>query len=394
MRVLVATEQHFIRTQENIVYSLGGGEYHFWQRYLREFDEVVVLARVSQSPSGSNPGSRADGDGVRFIDLPDYVGPTQYLRHLPQIRKRVRSACSLGSAFILRVPGEIGNLVWQELRRIGIPYGVEVVGDPFEVFAHGSIRHWLRPYFRWRFTRQLRQICAGAAASAYVTKSALQQDYPPGKYAYTTYYSSVNLPDSSFVCSSRYYPREQNRFHVAFVGTLAQLYKAPDVLIDAVGQCVDDGYDIRLVILGDGRHRQELESRVVRRGIKDRVRFEGQVPSGQPVREHLDRADLFVLPSRGEGLPRVLLEAMARSLPCIGTDVAGIPELLPADDLVPVSDVNALANKIQEVLASPSRMAMMSARNLEVAQGYHERILSKRRTEFYHQVRNVSKSWR
>jgi len=62
--------------------------------------------------------------------------------------------------------------------------------------------------------------------------------------------------------------------------------------------------------------------------------------------------------------------------------------------MVPAGDVDALANKIQEVLASPSRMALMSARNLEVAQGYHERILSKRRTEFYRQVRNVSKSWR
>ena len=394
MRVLVPTEQHFIRTQENSVYSVGGGEYHFWQRYLTVFDEVIVLARVAQRSSGSSPSSRADGKGVRFIDLPDYLGPTQYLRHLPQIRKQVRSACSHGSAFILRVPGEIGSLVWNELRRKGMPYAVEVVGDPFEVFAHGSSKHWLRPYFRWRYTRQLRQVCAGAAASSYVTKSALQQGYPPGKDAYTTYYSSVNLMDSSFVASSRSFPKEQNRFHMVFVGTLAQLYKGPDVLIDALGRCVDDGCDIRLDILGDGRYRQELEMRVVRRGVEGRVRFVGQLPSGLPVREHLDRADLFVLPSRTEGLPRVLLEAMARSLPCIGTDVGGIPELLPADDMVPAGDVDALANKIQEVLASPSRMALMSARNLEVAQGYHERILSKRRTEFYRQVRNVSKSWR
>lgn len=72
-----------------------------------------------------------------------------------------------------------------------------------------------------------------------------------------------------------------------------------------------------------------------RLGVADRVTFVGTVPAGAAVRAHLDAADLVVVPSRTEGLPRALIEAMARGLPAVGTTVGGIPELLADVDLVP-----------------------------------------------------------
>ena len=65
---------------------------------------------------------------------------------------------------------------------------------------------------------------------------------------------------------------------------------------------------------------------------------------GHGVTEQLDAADVFVLPSRQEGLPRAMIEAMARSLPCVGSDVGGISELIP-DWVVPPNDPQALALK-------------------------------------------------
>ena len=88
--------------------------------------------------------------------------------------------------------------------------------------------------------------------------------------------------------------------------------------------------------------------------------FLGQLPAGEMVRAQLDKADLFILPSKTEGLPRALVEAMARALPCIGTTVGGIPELLPSEDLVPPGDVKALAETIEDVLRRPERLAKMS----------------------------------
>ncbi|MGH2559900.1 MAG: glycosyltransferase, partial [Thermomicrobiales bacterium] len=148
-----------------------------------------------------------------------------------------------------------------------------------------------------------------------------------------------------------------------------------------------------LVLVGDGKHRGSLEVRAVRLGIKDRVHFLGQLSAGEVVRAELDRADLFVLPSRTEGLPRAMVEAMARALPCIGSTMGGIPELLQADEMVPPGDVAALAAKIREVVLDPERMARMSVRNLERAQDYRDATLRARRVAFYHRVRELTEGW-
>jgi len=165
------------------------------------------------------------------------------------------------------------------------------------------------------------------------------------------------------------------------------------VLIEAVARCVRAGLDVTAVIVGDGKYRPDLMALAERIGMSLRIRFLGQVTAGKPIRDILDAADLFVLPSRTEGLPRALIEAMARAVPCIGSDVGGIPELLGAGELVPAGDPAALAAKIQEVLRDPLRMETMSQRNLEGAQDYLDSVLSERRHRFYEHVRDCTQRW-
>jgi glycosyltransferase involved in cell wall biosynthesis len=165
------------------------------------------------------------------------------------------------------------------------------------------------------------------------------------------------------------------------------LYKGTDVLIEAVAHCVRAGLDVSALIVGDGKYRQSLMGLADRLGVGSRIEFAGQVTAGTPVRLLLDTADLFVLPSRTEGLPRAMIEAMARALPCIGSYVGGIPELLDAGELVAPGDAHGLASKIQEVLKDPQRMQALSCRNLETAMQYRDSVLADRRRRFYAHVR-------
>jgi len=203
----------------------------------------------------------------------------------------------------------------------------------------------------------------------------------------------VELPDTAFAPKARSSREGAGKFVLVFVGTLAQLYKAPDVLLDALGLCVRDGLDLELVLVGDGKHRTELETRARALSLEGRTRFLGQLPAGKAVRDQLDEADVFVLPSKVEGLPRAMIEAMARGLPCIGSTVGGMPEMLPPQDLVPPGDAVALAQKIREVVTNPARMAQMSAQNLEKAREYHNDVLHARRIEFYQYVKTVTEGW-
>jgi len=276
----------------------------------------------------------------------------------------VTRALDDASAFVLRVPGNIGTLVWRQLAREGRPYGLEVVGDPFDVYSPGAEAHPLRPLFRIWFAENLRRQCRGAAAVSYVTAGALQRRYPAAAGAPTTHYSSVELTAADFAVAPADPVGADRPLELVTVGSLDQMYKGIDVLIDAMRRCVDRGCDLRLTVVGDGRHRDELERLSRDLGLGSRIAFAGHLDGPQRVRERLDRADLFVLASRQEGLPRAMIEAMARGLPCLGTRVGGIPELLPVSDTVPPGDPRALADAIADMTGDRERMRRAAARNL------------------------------
>jgi glycosyltransferase involved in cell wall biosynthesis len=392
MNVVVTTEEHFDRTPDYRVWTSGPFSYPFWTRYLAVFDSVRILARVRNVPVPP-PGFRlVSGPNVTFAGVPDYLGPEQYLLRMASIAAATAKAVQNGDAVILRVPGRMGICVESRLRKMRRPYAVEVVGDPYDVFAPGAVRHPLRPLFRWLFDSNLRRQCAAACAAAYVTEYALQRRYPPGSEAFATHCSDVELPPAAFVDVPRT-SMPNGAARLIFVGSLAQLYKAPDVLIDAVGDCVRNGLDIGLVLVGSGRYQAQVEARVLALGLGNRVQFRGHLTTPEAVRTELDQAHLFVLPSRVEGLPRAMIEAMARSLPCLGSTIGGIPELIPEEDLVPPGDAPALARKIHEVITDPVRMARMSARNLAKAQEYSDTILTGRRKNFYHHLRACNEAW-
>ena len=393
MELVVALEYRFDCTPDGAVWTQTVGSHSFWTRYLEVFDHVRILARIHAVPRVSDDFARADGDGVSFIPVPYYIGPWQYGLAARRVKSVVARAVRTSDAVVLRVPGQLGSCTISHLARSKRPFGLEVVGDPYDVLAPGAVKHPLRPFFRWWFTQQLKVKCKQACAVAYVTQRALQSRYPPSPRAYCTHYSSIELPDSAFASSGRAAKLSSRRYTFVTVGSLAQPYKATDILIDACRILAHEGLDFYLVVIGDGKFRTVLEARAERHGLKSRIRFLGQLPAGDSIRLQLDQADIFILPSRQEGLPRAMIEAMARGLPCIGSKVGGIPELLWPEDLVPPNDVHALATKILEFVRNPRRMTDASARNLVKAREYREEILRERRLAFYRQIRSATAEW-
>jgi glycosyltransferase involved in cell wall biosynthesis len=397
---MVALEDRFHRTRNGNIYSNTVCDYTFWSAYLQLFDEVIVFARLDEIPEKELDRPRANGPNVSFYGLPYYVGPWQYLKQQHKIKALAKRATTEADAFILRIPGIISTLLWHHLMRKRIPYGVEVVGDPWDSLSPGSVKSIVRPLIRLKMRwDQLRQ-CRHAIAASYVTEYSLQKRYPPGHWS--IYYSDVALSPHLIIDDKLVEERiktisrkhdSNGPWRVCYAGTMAQLYKAPDVLIDAVAQCIAGGLNLELVMLGDGQYRNQLQEQAKRLGIGEKVMFRGMLPAGQAVYEQFDQADLYVLPSRQEGLPRALIEAMARGLPCIGSNVGGIPELLAAEDMVAPRDATALAAKIESVLKNPNRVMQMSRLNLQTARKYCSDTRNKRRMEFYKKVVDETRAY-
>jgi colanic acid/amylovoran biosynthesis glycosyltransferase len=145
------------------------------------------------------------------------------------------------------------------------------------------------------------------------------------------------------------------------VGRLCE-QKGQLLLVEAIGRLVARGRTVELVLAGDGEMRAEVEVLIDRIGLRSHVRITGWIGSGQ-VRDEILAARALVLPSFAEGLPVVLMEAMALRRPVVTTYVAGIPELVQPGStgwLVPAGDVDALADAIEACLAAtPAALAEM-----------------------------------
>ncbi|UAK23358.1 glycosyltransferase family 4 protein [Sphingomonas nostoxanthinifaciens] len=137
--------------------------------------------------------------------------------------------------------------------------------------------------------------------------------------------------------------------------------KGLPLLIEAAGRLARDGRDFTLTLVGDGPLRAELTAQAARLGLSDRVVFAG-ICDGAGVRRHLLAARAFVLPSFAEGLPVVIMEALALRRPVVVSAIAGTPELVDHECgwLVPAGSVEALADAMAAVLdADPAQLAAM-----------------------------------
>jgi len=385
VKLLLVFDHRFRRAPSGIIWSEKSYTHAFFAtRYLGVFEQIDVLARVEDDPKDAIVEG-TEGPGVRVVPVGDWRGPSGFLRGRRTITALLRRHLDADTAVIMIVPGMLPTLAVRVLGRR--PFGVEVVGDPYDSMAPGAMRHPLRPLIRAFAVRSLRSHCARAAAALYVTRSALQRRYPCP--AYVEGVSDVELDAAAFSPVPRVFSDGPGSRALVTVGTMEQLYKGYDTLLDALALCTGAGADVRLVLVGEGRYRPELMRRAGRLGLDDRVRFTGRLPHGAAIRAELDAADVFVLPSRQEGLPRAMVEAMARALPCIGSDVGGIPELLTPDVLVPPGDARALATKIRELCGDGPRLSRLSERNLEESRQYASTTTGARRRAFYANFRAI-----
>ncbi len=150
------------------------------------------------------------------------------------------------------------------------------------------------------------------------------------------------------------HPRGAPGKRLLFVGRLAGVKGAPLVL-DAVAALLSKHPDIRLTFIGDGPERPDLEEQARKLGVADISDFAGY-KSQADVASYLSDADTFVLPSFAEGLPVVLMEALASQVPVVTTRIAGVAELVVDGEngyLVPAGDVDRLTQRLDELLGDP-----------------------------------------
>jgi phosphatidylinositol alpha-1,6-mannosyltransferase len=380
----LVVDQRFLQSPNGAVWSHSPPAYPFFEQALEVFDRVRLIARTSEIPATPSNARRVDGPGVEVLPVPSYVGPFQYLRKRNAVAATLDRLARLDGAFLLRIPSQTAFLLASRLDQLRRPYAVELLTDPHDFFAPGVSAHGLAYLFRPYFCRRSRETCARAVAANFVTGSRTLAAHPTPHAIWKGNVSDVDLPPEAFPALSC--KRPDRPLSIVTVGFLDLLYKGQDLLIRSLANCHRQGLDFQLSFVGDGENRPRLLALATSLGIRDRVNITGPLGGPSDVRAHLEQSDLFVLPSRAEGIPRALLEAMAAGLPAICSNVGAMPDLLPARWVIPASDEAALSAKLMEFAQCRDLWPELSAQNQLAARAFERSILRPQRKAFYEAV--------
>lgn len=249
------------------------------------------------------------------------------------------------------------ELVWLVSKVRGIPY---IVHFHLDLMPSGKLG---RLFLLYKSVVIKRVIRSAAKVAVFSTE---QQHFIEQTYGVPAKRIAVipNGVDDEFFAKPKQY-KNKKQFTILYAGRLSS-QKRVDRLVGAMPKLERNA---RLVIVGDGELRGELEQQVAALGLSN-VAFEGY-KTPRELRDYFAKADVFAIPSDREGMPLVVLEAMAAGLPIVGANVTGIRELVGGVGML-VNDPSpaSFAESLAAVLAVPAELEQLSKKSVDTARTY------------------------
>jgi len=359
MRLAIVYHRPYYQDRDGGLWEAEGSFSRYVESMARFVDEVQLLVPRRREPF---PGEayRLRASNVVLRPLPFYDGLPRFYRALPGALRQLWQTLPGCDAVNLRIPTPLGIYAYALAKLLRRPLFLLVVGDLAGVSSSVQVNSPKRAAYKvYLAIEEWLQERMVANAPSFVNGQALYQKYSqPDRQVLLTTTSTisdqdvVNRPDTGLgspghgpirlLTVSRIDPRKGLRY-------------LPPALDDLVRR----GHDVRLTIVGPTVGTMGVEERdrvldsAAELGISDRLEFLGARTLPQVLalaREH----DLFVLPTLpGEGVPRVLLEAMASGLPIVVSDVAGVPTLIQHEInglLVPPAEPVAIADAVERLI--------------------------------------------
>lgn len=383
MKVLFAHDHKF-RKYNNLYYSTGGLSSQMLKRYTKVFDKLTVISRQVEIKNFEDNLTMASIENVEFIKVPDFKGIRTYIKKY-DAKKIIRKEVDNSDAVIVRLPSSIGNITVAEAKKAQKPYVIEVVACPWDGYwNYGLIGKIIAPIEYYK----MKKIIKNATDCIYVTNEFLQKRYPTKGNSVSC--SNVELTEFNSKILTKRLDKIKNIEDKIIIGTTAAIdvkYKGQQYIIEALGELKKKGienYEYHLIGAGDKSY---LESIAKKNNVIEQVKFLGS-KSHQEVFDWLETIDIYAQPSRQEGLPRALIEAMSRGVPAFGARTAGIPELLEEEYIF--SNTNKNRKEIQNILLlfNEERLTEQAKRNYEESKKYDKNIIENRRTKFLNKFKN------
>ena len=310
-----------------------------FKRYFQVVDELTVATRIYNLECTYSEAHQEaiTLSNIHFLDLPNLNKPQYVFSRMPNARKQLKAALEQADLVFIR-GGIIGMLAAHITRQLNKPYLVECGGRAWdEYWNYSIIGKIVAPYMEYNARKTIKE----ATYVIYVTEKWLQKQYPTN--GHSAGISDVVIKDvSDDILKARIMMKKETNKKVWTIGTAAGLnnkLKGQQFVIEAISR-LKDNYNIRYEIVGTG-DASFLQSVAKKYDVEDRIVFKGELTHDE-VLFWMDSLDAYIQPSLQEGLPRAVIEAMSRACLCMGTNTAGIPELIEREMLFEKGNVSEI----------------------------------------------------
>lgn len=379
---------------DEYVYSYNG-QYYLGEfgsvlvnRYLNVFDNIIFAARTKYVFSKEQLGNNIfpiNNDRIEIFPIPFFQGPKEYAKYYLKTKRILKDIADKCDACVFRLPSAVAFACLDIAVKKKLPIGLEIVANPYELKKNTN--NLLAKVLMSIWHNNLSKVCKLADAISYVTERSLQSVYPPNSNGFSTYYSSIEMDDSFF-----FKPREldSNKIEIAHVSNHIKTFlKGHLSVINTVKLLKDKGFDVVARFAGEGEYINLFMDEAKEIGVDKNIEFVGTLDKNG-LKELLLKSNIMIFPSFSEGLPRVLIEAMAAGLPCLSTPVGGIPELLDDYLLLDPNDVIGFANKTEEIFTNSTLYSQLSSDNYNKALEFEKKTLDEKRNCLYRYLYNLS----
>lgn len=376
MKKLAICLEHRFYEFEGKLYTKLAFPYNYWKDYLSFFDEVIVVARVKKVYEFTSDMVRVDGDNVKYESLPYYQGPKQFLFMFILLVLKIFRISLKYNHFLLR-SGNSTNILWFFLMLLRKPYIREYPGNIKEgMIGLVGKKLWVRVLatcldniarFQSKFSK----------ANSFVSKYCMELygSHKPSFVFSSFKASEINIEKINYNSS--------NPFKIVCLGRL-EGEKGHSILLQAISKNINKN-NIEIHLIGDGSQFENLRNIVQDNQLN--CIFYGALTDRNYIFNIIANADIFIIPSLTEGMPRALLESMAIGLPCIGSNVGGIPEVIEEAYLYNPNDFDHLNQLIERFYESSDLRERSGIRNKKfISNHFSDSALQEKKHAFWNSV--------
>ncbi|MBK6732466.1 MAG: glycosyltransferase [Bacteroidetes bacterium] len=279
----------------------------------------------------------------------------------------------------MRLPSAAGVIATKFTKKYDKPLLAEMVACTFDGYWNYSWKGKLIAHYK---LYSLKKVAYKLDYTIYVTEKFLQKRYPTKGSSVACSDVHLNNINNTALLNRIHKINSKENTQPFVLGTVASMnvkYKGQQYVIRALHALKKKGikFNYHLVGQGDDSYLRHLTSKL---GLQDQVKFNGPLKH-ENILDFLNKIDIYIQPSKQEGLPRALVEAMSTACPALGSNIAGIPELLSEESIFKAGDISAIQGILQNV--NTVWMIKSAQDNFARAKDYQYEVLENRRNNFY-----------